>query len=150
MPTNIWNFENDPHTVIVITTNGMRKSNGEAVMGAGIAKQAKLRRPSLPRKLGECLQRAGNHLYYFEEYGLLTFPTKDDWRHNSLMPLILQSARELQNWWHTTGKDRYTRIILPPVGCGYGGLNWSDVKPALLKHWAGDNELLDDITYTED
>ena len=42
----------DKVSAIVITTNGFTKSNGEAVMGRGIAEQFKNAYPELPRVLG--------------------------------------------------------------------------------------------------
>lgn len=45
---------------IAITTNGITKANGQAVMGAGLAKQAATRYPDLPSWLGQRLMRFGN------------------------------------------------------------------------------------------
>jgi len=49
---------------LVVTINGERKSNGAAVMGAGVAKDAARLWPSLPGVLGKHLRETGNRVYY--------------------------------------------------------------------------------------
>jgi len=61
---NIWDHI-DEYDAIVITTNGFVKNNGEAVMGRGIALEAKERYPELPRWLGTALTIKGNRLHRF-------------------------------------------------------------------------------------
>ena len=55
---------------LVITTNGFTKSNGEAVMGRGCAREAALANPDLPRMLGMYLDRYGNHVTSLAEHTL--------------------------------------------------------------------------------
>ncbi len=57
---DIWQSGAD---VICVTTNGVLRKNGDLVMGAGIALEAKKRYPRLPAFLGGCVKRCGNHLY---------------------------------------------------------------------------------------
>ena len=45
-----------------ITTNGFIKKNGEAVMGAGVAKEAAIKYPELPEKLGYSIGVNGNRV----------------------------------------------------------------------------------------
>lgn len=52
---NIWDYVGNPKTAIVVTTNGCIDKKGEAVMGAGIARQAKERYPMTARRLGNFL-----------------------------------------------------------------------------------------------
>jgi hypothetical protein len=54
---NIWDHHQDGW--IVVTTNGIIKSNGDAVMGAGIALEAARKFPDLPRQLGDRLRVIG-------------------------------------------------------------------------------------------
>lgn len=55
---NIFDEQGD---AVCVTTNGIVKANGEAVMGAGIAKEAN--RYNLARELGTRLRAGGNHCY---------------------------------------------------------------------------------------
>jgi len=54
---NLFEFEGD---VVCITTNGCVKSNGMAVMGRGVAKQAAILFPEVPKILGMNLAIMGN------------------------------------------------------------------------------------------
>lgn len=40
---NIFDLPDAPHTAVCVTTNGIVKRNGQAVMGKGIAKEADMR-----------------------------------------------------------------------------------------------------------
>ncbi|KKK48761.1 hypothetical protein LCGC14_3141900, partial [marine sediment metagenome] len=75
---NIWNFHEQGHW-IVITTNGTVKANGEAVMGRGVALQAKRKFPALPKLLGKQIQQVGNILHHWGQEGLIFFPVKRDY-----------------------------------------------------------------------
>jgi hypothetical protein len=133
---NIWLSGAD---AICVTTNGNVKANGEAVMGRGIALEAAKYLPQLPKFLGDCIKKSGNHVYLFEikqeaithwNPDLITFPTKNHWMDEADRILILQSALELVtlSLEHTEWK----RIAIPRPGCGNGRLNWElDVKPTL-------------------
>ena len=76
---NIFDFKGD---AICITTNGIVKSNGDAVMGAGIALQAAQIYPQLPKKLGSLLKEHGNHVAVLMELenepAIIAFPTKEE------------------------------------------------------------------------
>jgi hypothetical protein len=74
--------QNGSYDAVCCTTNKIVKSNGELVMGAGIAKLFKERYPSLPKEWGERI-RSGNHMHGMmltkqECLYLVAFPTKDD------------------------------------------------------------------------
>lgn len=108
---DIWNF----HKLgpVCVATNGIVKVNGEAVMGAGVALEAAKRFPSLPRELGNVLDK-GNHVWYFSLYNLFTFPTKNHWKDNSSLELIEQSAIELLTLVEKLGNyEDYEGKILP-------------------------------------
>ena len=73
---------------VCVTTNGMTRTNGDAIMGAGIAKYIN-ERFHVANELGEHLQKHGNvpaNLGLFKErttneyFTLFSFPTKYDWR----------------------------------------------------------------------
>ena len=128
---NIWNFQGKGY--IIIPTNGFVKRNGECVMGAGLAKQAKLRFPTLPLELGAKIALCGNHVFHWDLYGLITFPVKHSWIENADPYLIEQSAVELSQYYeegYKLGAD-LPKIYMPQVGCGNGKLNWSDIEPII-------------------
>lgn len=124
------NIFDEPGDAVCVTTNGVIKTNGEAVMGAGIAKEANMRY-QVAAQLGKKLKINGNHCYDLGSYdgkNLVSFPTKHDWRNDSDIELIRQSCKELviltdQNSWHT--------VLLPPVGCGCGKLDFNYIKSFL-------------------
>lgn len=122
---------------VCVTTNGVIKKDGKAVMGKGIAKEAD-GRYDLAGILATRLKETGNHVYplkKIEEMGrsfwLFSFPTKHDWRDNSDLSLIVQSAWELVNYCNQWG---IRRCYLTPPGCANGKLDWeAQVKPELEK-----------------
>lgn len=118
---------------IVIPCNWRVKRTGEAVMGAGVAKEAAARFPSLPGALGGAIQ--GSRLPYIPVYQcgpathLVCFPTKRDWRKPSDLTLIddqlpwLVSHADIGGW---------QTVALPRLGCGLGQLDWAtQVRPLL-------------------
>jgi len=130
---NIWDYADQGY--IVIPTNGIVKKNGDAVMGAGLAKEAARRFPSLPQKLGIRLKETGNHNYHFMDIKLMTFPTKNHWKEPSDLNLIISSAAQLQNDLKVIQKQgRTIHYFLPRVGCGCGGLDWKVVRAAIAPY----------------
>lgn len=131
---NIWDY---PADWICITTNGDVKPNGQAVMGRGIALEAKTRHPMLPKKLGTLILARGNVvncLGVWKGKRLYSFPTKHNWREKSDIGLIMSSVRQLL-CYHKDAK-RVLGVENPIVamtrpGCGCGGLDWDDVKAAI-------------------
>ena len=121
-----------PADVRLITTNGLVKKNGEAVMGRGVALQAKTRYPGLAQCVGGVILAYGNHvqinLGLDAPFGLGIFPTKHNWFEKSDITLIKQSAEELK-----TMANIYPTLLflLPRPGTGNGGLLYKDVKPAI-------------------
>jgi hypothetical protein len=123
---NIWDWFDS--FALVVPTNGIVKANGEAVMGAGLAKQTALRYPYLPKQLGHFINEFGNHVHPISDTPLIfSFPTKNHYKDDSDLELIERSANEL------VVKTKFTdkKILIPRVGCGLGKLKWSDVKPVL-------------------
>ena len=115
---------------ICVTTNGIIKNNGSAVMGAGIAKEFAKRFPDVPQILGEKLAN-GNHVHHIKDingYSIISFPTKNNWRDPSDMALIIQSCHELTD---TVKKLDIKTCYIPLPGCGMGGLDPNEVIPAI-------------------
>ena len=129
---NIWRL---PCDAIVVPTNGNVNRHGEAVMGRGIALQAARRWPLLPKVLADLLRSDGNHV--FDVYKprrlptLLTFPVKHHWHQHAELDLIERSTQELVA---KANHLAYHRVALPRVGCGNGGLDWTDVLPILERY----------------
>lgn len=121
---NLWEFDG----IHVITTNGFVKRNGHAVMGRGCAKEAAERYAGLTKKLGRVLQANGNHVVYFPEFGLVTYPVKHNWWEQADLELIVNSAHELVSLADSEGM---TQLFMPFPGCGNGRLQWADVKQVI-------------------
>lgn len=127
---------NNPNeNIVCVTTNGIIKKDGNAVMGAGIAKTADMRF-QLAAKLANHLKSNGNvvadlGVYQYEnsQFHIISFPTKNHWRDSSIPELIRQSAMQLVA---LANKNNFKHIFMTPPGCGCGGLNYkTDVKPLL-------------------
>jgi len=127
---------------VAITTNGFVKKNGEAVMGRGVALEAKQRWADLPRLLGASISKFGNKLHAFpivlgdRPMTLIAFPVKHHWWERADPELIYYSALNLKVWaehLHPAVKC----VVLPRPGCGNGGLEWEQVKP-ILEKWLDD------------
>ncbi len=140
-----------------ITTNGSLRYNGDAIMGKGIALQAKQRYPKIKIEftLGRLIQKYGNHVFYIGN-GLISFPTKHDWKdHESDIGLIKRSANELVSLLNgdiPIKNKSNRRILLTRPGCGSGNLNWKDVRH-ILQTILNSNEFIvinryDDREYT--
>ena len=123
-----------PDSAVFVTTNGVVKTDGRAVMGAGCAKVARDRFHA-DVELGKRLSLSGNHVYCLMKvenpvpFYLVSFPTKRHYRSPSDLSLIEQSALEAVQ----LANDFDWRIAwLPAPGCGLGGLDWEkDVYPVL-------------------
>ncbi len=141
---------------ICITTNGVVVPGGRAVMGAGVALQAKQRWPEVEFILGYEIMDKGSKVrkltsnYGFAKtpmlwhevaiggspdgdgiitpYHIVAFPVKTDWKANASLTLIVRSVAELIE---LTTAEGWTRVALPRPGCGAGGMTWSGVKPLL-------------------
>lgn len=122
---NLWEF---PAQYRVVTTNGSIRANGYGEMGAGCALEARIRFPDMPKLLGRSLGVGGNRVVFWKEYDLITFPVKHQFYQNAQLDLIAKSVREL----HVLEEAlNHPVIVMPRAGCGYGHLQWEDVKPLL-------------------
>lgn len=124
----------EPDVWYVVPTNGYVKNDGHAVMGKGLALDAKLLQKGVDRILGDYLLANGNHCYLLPG-NLVSFPTKTHWKKPSDLDLIKRSFEELRYLWSLYGRSR--RIYLPHVGCGNGGLSWYTVRPSAEYHLSG-------------
>lgn len=126
-----------PQEAVCVTTNGMIRKDGRAVMGRGIAKTAD-ERFHLAENLARYLKDYGNRAFYMgirtdrktrRVMSVITFPTKHDWRDDSDLDLIQESAHQLVK---ICDKFGITKCYLTRPGCANGHLDWeSQVKPVI-------------------
>lgn len=143
---DLWTHE--PADARVITTNGEvagdpLKGTEHAVMGRGVARQARDRYKGLDRYFGLLLKERGNVPMVLMRLGdrvppstgpvdpvLVSFPVKRHWRERANLQLIRYSARLLVE---LADREGWQHIVLPRPGCGNGGRDWvSEVQPILL------------------
>ena len=121
------------YDAIFVTTNGVITRTQALVMGAGVAKQFKLKYPGIEYNLGKKVKTYGNipFLIYNKKQAIVSFPTKDNWKDKSDLKLIEKSAKALVK----IASSRYwTKVALPAPGVGKGGLSWKNqVQPLLEK-----------------
>lgn len=138
---------------ICITTNHQCKGNGQAVMGAGVAKSAAQLYPLLPLILGQFLSETGDafclmtgknkdgadeirwqdssgfFLFTAAPYAIVSLPTKKHWRDPSDLNLIELSVKRLVQ---LSDERSWTKVYLTRPGCGNGGLEWEkQVRPLI-------------------
>lgn len=129
----------------VVTTNGILKSDGRLVMGAGIAKYARDNFSGIDKTLGVLVSKHGSHSYFLGSYedahrsaqGLpahvfvLSMPTKHHWKDDSDIDLITRSAAELSA---LAVRNNLWTVYMPAPGCSLGNLDYaSQVRPAIAK-----------------
>lgn len=113
--------------IILVTTNSFVKNNGELVMGAGAAKEAKRLYPELPKQLGVTIPHLGKYHLRFLPNGLGAFQVKYDWQHPASIDLIAGSSyllRDFANMFVGT-------IALNFPGIGNGKLDRDRVLPVI-------------------
>jgi O-acetyl-ADP-ribose deacetylase (regulator of RNase III)/uncharacterized protein YwgA len=111
--------------------------NCVGVMGKGVALEFKKRFPSLFEDYAARCARKEVQLgipYVFRETGstdsklIVNFPTKNHWRSPSKLADIEHGLDYFAQHYADWG---VTSIAFPPLGCGNGGLGWSEVGPLM-------------------
>lgn len=127
-------YNGKPVLAMCVTTNGVIKKDGKAVMGAGVAKSFRDFFPSIDQILANKLKENGNVVNLLGAYqpknkdtsiSIFSFPTKHHWNEDSDIELIKSSAKQLAKEIKSMG-DGW--VLLPKPGCRNGNLNWEDVK----------------------
>ena len=124
----------DGTEAICVTTNGMIRNDGKAVMGAGVAKAFRDKYYGIDILLARHLRENGNvpaNLGIYDGCYVLTFPTKNNWMYSSDINLIEQSAIMIKK---LADDLNLSTIYLPKPGCTNGHLNWEDVEKVISKH----------------
>lgn len=112
--------------------------NTEGVMGKGIALQFKQAFPEMYRdyvRASEAGEIELGKMHVFDLGGLvggprwiINFPTKGHWRAKSKLTDIESGLQDLVK---EIQRLEIRSIAVPPLGCGNGGLEWSDVLPRI-------------------
>jgi O-acetyl-ADP-ribose deacetylase (regulator of RNase III) len=110
--------------------------NCVGVMGKGVALEFKRRFPAMFKDyVSRCRQkdvRLGEPYLYRDESGrlIVNFPTKDHWRSPSRFEDV---AAGLDYFVAHVSEWGITSVAMPALGCGHGGLAWSEVGPLLYR-----------------
>jgi O-acetyl-ADP-ribose deacetylase (regulator of RNase III)/uncharacterized protein YwgA len=114
--------------------------NCVGVMGKGVAEQFKSRFPAMfedyKKRADRKAVRLGEPYLYRDRSGvqIINFPTKDHWRSPSRLADV---ERGLDYLVAHASEWGITSIALPPLGCGNGGLEWSEVGPLIYQKLHG-------------
>jgi hypothetical protein len=129
---NIWDDHAAGHYA-VIPTNTVVKSNGEAVMGAGLAKQARDKFKGLSARYGAYLRDAQANgtstMMVDHENRLILVPTKGDWKLPSSIEQVDAALTELGTL--------DLPMSVPNLGAGNGQVPLADVEALMAKHGIG-------------
>lgn len=107
-------------------------------MGAGIAKEARLRFPDMAEAYREqCetreLQIGKLWLWKHSDPWILCFPTKTHWRQPSRLSYVRTGLAKLADSYRHRG---ITRLAMPHLGTAHGGLSWEAVRPLVHQYLA--------------
>lgn len=147
--TDIWDLHNEGFFIVIPTNIGWKR-NGLAVMGAGLAKQASKRFPSLEMRYGShCVafkDGAGLYICPFHGENLILLPTKPlnpthpqlSWKNDACPELIKEGLLLLLSEMNGNDKLIERSIAMPLLGAGLGGLK-PEVSMSLIRQVLGDD-----------
>lgn len=113
--------------------------NCVGVMGKGVAQEFKKRYPAMFNDyVARCEAgrvRLGESYLYRDASGtwILNFPTKHHWRSPSR---VADVAAGLDHLVANLGDWGVESVAMPPLGCGNGGLSWTEVGPLIYRKLA--------------
>lgn len=110
--------------------------NCVGVMGKGVALEFKNRYQGLFEDYKTRCDKQGvipgvPYLWENDRVQVLNFPTKRHWRDSSRLDDIEAGLKYLAENYMKLGIDS---LAMPALGCGNGGLSWSDVQPLIDKY----------------
>lgn len=139
---NIWDFYND-HNWLVIPTNTITNFRHHAIMGKGMALDAKKRFKDIDVLYGKYLESTihSSNPFFYDDVHLILFPTKYDWLDDSVLDLIKKNCyymvdRVIEKNLNRPGTIQ--NVYLPALGCGCGGLKWEYIKEEISAILASD------------
>lgn len=110
--------------------------NCVGIMGKGVAQEFKNRYPAMfadyVTRCNSKRVRLGEPYPYYDKSGrvIINFPTKDHWRSPSRLFDIERGLDYFRNHYKEWG---VTSLACPPLGCGNGGLQWTEVGPLIFR-----------------
>jgi O-acetyl-ADP-ribose deacetylase (regulator of RNase III) len=113
--------------------------NTVGVMGKGIALQFRKAFPEMFEEYERActagkVETGRMHVYdrgsLFNPRYIINFPTKKHWKGKSRIADIQAGLQDLIRQVKALG---ITSIAVPPLGCGHGGLDWSEVQPLIVE-----------------
>lgn len=110
--------------------------NAVGVMGKGLALEFKRRYPeNFKNYRARCANNnlAAGGVFIFRDSGqlILNAATKFHWRSRSEISDIESCLRNIAKF---AAHPKLTSLAIPALGCGLGGLQWSDVRPLIEKY----------------
>ena len=121
--------------------------NCVGVSGAGLAKEFARRWPMCDAIYRDYCARGemiiGDVVWIFgtrDHPAIVCFPTKRHWRNTSKIEWIAAGLDELRRRLllpDTPYHPKCQSIAIPALGCGLGGLAWSDVRPIIVSAMDG-------------
>ena len=122
--------------------------NCVGVMGKGVALEFKNRCPAMFNDYKNRCDRnevkpGTPYLWEDDSTQVLNFPTKRHWREPSLVQDIVDGLKYLAENYGSMGIQS---LAMPALGCGNGGLSWSEVRP-LIETYLGPIPDLDVYIY---
>ena len=114
--------------------------NCVGIMGKGVAQTFKSRFPAMFEDYRQRCEagdlRLGEPYHYSDLAGvsIVNFPTKDHWKSASRMADI---EAGLDYFVARAAEWGVRSVAFPPLGCGNGGLDWTDVGPLMYRKLGG-------------
>ena len=109
--------------------------NCVGVMGKGLALSFKQKYPDNFLAYRQfCAQhklKPGHLFVYGTSPIIINLATKDHWRNPSQMKYVIDGTNALASWLQNNPQIK--TIAVPKLGCGCGGLNWSEVQMVMNK-----------------
>lgn len=107
--------------------------NTVGIMGKGIAAEFKQRYPGMFERYARyckdgSLDIGKLYLYRTPNKLVLNFPTKKHWKQPSKLEYIEAGLRKFVDTYEAHG---IASISFPQLGCGNGGLSWTEVQPLM-------------------
>ena len=134
---NIWSYL-DKNIILIIPINLVVKLNGELVMGAGLALQAKNRYPGVAKDFGKEISIDNKIRPRFNTGNgwLFGFPTKVHYKDDSNYTLVTTALQEIQK---LAEKGYEHNFYVPLLGSGCGKLNYGDMLKLHIKYLLAPN-----------